>query len=212
MANIFDTLLKSKRPQALETISNAEKERAELVKKLQDTLSNSLTELIDSIYSNLPANTKTVKICIDKWGADSAVTNNTADANNIGFGIYYSVSVSSLIDYAVNHQYKCLIPFSLFDSEYISFGKACEYIHAVDLYKESKANDYWYSCEASARPLYFYLFDHKEFQFISLEEIFGGEIMTEFVVDLTKDDNEERHSRKSEDEDEDDNDEDDEER
>lgn len=219
MANIFDTLLKSKRPQALETISNVEKEREALVEKLQEVLHNSLTELIESIYSDLPSNTKTVKICIKDWVAIAKDTANTSaettNTENIGFGIHFSVVVDRMADYSGEY-YKCLIPFNVFDSEAIYFGDASEYQKASSAYGLVKEKKYWYNYGARVNPLYFYLFDHKEFQFISLEELFGGEVKTEFVVDLTEDekdeddknedeDAEERHSRKSEDEDEDDN-------
>lgn len=188
MANIFDTLLQSKRPQALETISKAKKEREAFVKKLQETVANSLTEVIELIYSELPSNTETVKICINKWVAIAKVSKDTVNNSETGFGIHYSVFVDSMADYH-SEGYKCLIPFNVFDSEAIYFGDTAECQKAMSEYaKVKEENKCWYNYDAGVNPLYFYLFYHKEFQFISLEEIFGGEFITEFVVDLTKDD------------------------
>lgn len=174
--NIFENLLKSKRPQALETISKAKEEREAFVKKLQETVANSLTEVIESIYSELSSNTETVKICINRLVAIAKVSNDTANTSETGFGIYYSVIVDSSMADCYIEGYKCLIPFNVFDSEDIYFGNTTKW---VKLKSE-------YEYDAGVNPLYFYLFDHKEFQFISLEEIFGGEFITEFVVNLTE--------------------------
>lgn len=182
MANIFDTLLQSKRPQALETISKAKEEREAFVKKLQETLSESLSNLIDTMYKDFPATCTSVKVEILSWWAHSI-----SDISDLcGFGMHYSVHTTDTKDYEFDNQPVLLIPFSIFDSEHVYFGQETEYDMDNTL---RNTNGYAYQThEHNSADLVFYFPEHKEFQFISLKEIFSGEVMTEFVVDLTKED------------------------
>ncbi len=180
--NIFENLLNSNRPQALETISKAKKEREAFVKKLQGILSDSLSEVIEGLYRDFPATCEKVLIRIDTWRATYKPYELTTCSDD-GFGIIFSVFFYGVKDYDVHDRFALLIPFEYFKSSKVAFGIK-DLAGGID--KSSYLDSHNHSISSKQTDLYFFVEDHKEFQLISLAELFGGEVKTRFEIDFTE--------------------------